>query len=252
MNITVEGQKYEGKTTLAFFLACRIQDRMHAHKIVIFDPKWAFKNEEFKCGGRVRTVAHSESIDEFEALTHEPGTAVAFRPRVDFGQDDEESIAEDFTAFCEAIQLEHFLKHPPEEPLVILVDEAYHLQRGTYVHPALSAANRLATQGKIYIIQAVHGPKEIAPLMRRQMDEFYLFRQNDPTDLDAINERCGAECAEIVSRLPLHHVVKFTSRDRKFEVWSHPDAWYCPISLDRAVGRDYDGRNFALEIVEHG
>lgn len=248
MNITVEGQKYEGKTTLAFFLACRIQDSTRAHKIVIFDPKWAFKNEEFVCAGKRRTVEHSESIEEFEELTHSKGTAVAFRPRISLTEDDEQSIAEDFTAFCEAIQLEHFLKNPPDEPIILLVDEAYHLQRGAYVHPALSAANRLATQGKVYIIMAVHGPKEIAPLMRRQMDEFYFFRQNDPVDLDAINERCGEECAEIVSRLPLHHVVKFTSKDRKFTIWSHPEGWYCPISLDKMVGRDVDERNFALEI----
>lgn len=252
MNITVEGQKYEGKTTLAFFLACRIQDRTHAHKIVIFDPKWAFKNKEFKCGGKIRTVEHSESIDEFEALTHEPGTAVAFRPRVDFGQDDEESIAEDFTAFCEAIQLEHFLKHPPDEPIILLVDEAYHLQHGSYVHPALAAANRLATEGKIYIIQATHGPKEVAPLMRRQMDEYFEFRQQDSVDLDTIAERCGRECAERIATLPLHWCVKFVARDRTWTVWSHPEAWYCPISLEKMADRDYSGRNFTLEIVEHG
>lgn len=230
MNITVEGMKYEGKTTLAFFLACRIMDRMDTHKILIFDPKWAFKNHSPVCDGRERRLSFTEDIVEFEDMTHAPGDAVAFRPRFSFSQDDREVIAEDFSAFAEAIRLEQLLKHPPEHPVVILLDEAYNLQGGVYVHPVLAAANRLATEGKIYIIQAVHGPKEIAPLMRRQMDEFYLFRQNDPNDLDVIEERCGAECREIVARLPLHHVLKFNAKDRTFQQWHDPRGWYSNIS----------------------
>jgi hypothetical protein len=230
MNISVEGQKYEGKTTLAFFLACRVADRTKAHKVCIFDPKWAFKNRAPFCNGKIRRVDFSNSIDEFEYLTHEPGDAIAFRPRISFDSDNDELMEQDFRDFAEAIQLEKFLKEPPDEPIILLVDEAYNLQKGARVHPVLASANRLATQGKIFIIQAVHAPKEIAPLMRRQMDEFYLFRQNDPLDLDAIQERCGIEVREIVSSLPQHHVVKFEAKSRKYEVWSHPSGWYSNIS----------------------
>src|SRR5271156_6012248 len=230
MNIAVEGQKYEGKSTLAFFLACRIKDRTNAYKIWIFDPKWAFRNPAPRCAGKIRIVHSTDDLDEFESLLSTEGDAVAFRPRMSFDEDDQEAIADDFRSFAESVQLERWLKNPPERPIILVVDEAYNLQRGAQVHPVLAAANRLATKGKIYIIQAVHGPKEIAPLMRRQQDEFYLFRQNDPTDIDSIRERCGDEAAEIVANLPQHHVLVFKARDRKFEVWSDPRGWYCDIS----------------------
>lgn len=230
VNIAVEGQKYEGKSTLAFFLACRIKDRTGAYKIWIFDPKWAFRNPSPVCAGKRRVVQFSDDIDEFSDRLTDEGDAIAFRPRISFNEDDSDVVSADFRAFAEAVQLERWLKRPPERPIILLIDEAYHLQDGRWVHSVLAAANRLATQGKVFIIQAVHGPKEIAPMMRRQVDEFYLFRQNDPVDLDAIRERMGEEAMEIVSVLHQHHVLVFKARTRTFEVWTDPKSWYCDIS----------------------
>jgi len=237
MNIAVEGQKYEGKSTLAFFLACRIKDRTGAYKIWIYDPKWAFKNPAPRCAGRLRRVQFTDDIEAFQGMLHDEGDAVAFRPRVNFQDQDSDSVWNDFYDFADAIQLERWLKNPPERPIILVVDEAYHLQDGKNVHPVLAAANRLATAGKIFLIMAVHAPKEIAPMMRRQIDEFYLFRQNDPIDLDAITERCGPEVAEVVSSLAQHHVLKFQARNRAVEIWDVPDAWFCEISKPEETRR---------------
>lgn len=229
MNIATIGRKYEGKTTLAVFLACRIMDRTNSYKVWMFDPKWSVRNPAPRVGGKTRKFEFTDDIGDFERILRSDGDAAIFRPQISFDKDDEESTWEDFLHFVEAIRLESLLKHPPERPIVIVVDEAYLLQEGRAVHPALAAANKLATEGKIYIIQAAHAPKEIAPKMRRELDELYLFRQDDPVDLDAIHERCGEQCAEIVSSLPLHHVLVFKSRSRSFEVWKHPEGWYSDI-----------------------
>lgn len=236
MNIAVIGQKYEGKSTLALVLACRIRYHAKAFRIPVFDPKWAFRNSTPIIDGHSIRLAHTEDIAEFSELMfndypeEDSPDVVCFRPGLDF--DDNESIAREFTSFCESIELENLLRNPPERPIVILVDEASYLQDGRYTHPWLANTNRLAVKDKLYMLQAVHAPKEISPKIRREMDEFYFFRQNEPVDLDAITERCGVECAEIVSRLPLHHVLKFDAKTRTYELLDHPEKWFTEISKE--------------------
>lgn len=230
MNIAVEGQKYEGKTSLAFWLAMLIKDRTNAYKVLIFDPKWAFRNHSIEVLGQVRSVAWAETSEDFEQLLAEQGSAAVYRPRMSFSESDEEIMWEEFEQFSRAISLEKILRFPFHRPVILLIDEAYFLQSGKTVHPALSSAIRLATEGKLFIILAVHGPRELAPMVRRQLDEMYLFRQNDPADLDFIQERCGAEARAIVEKLPQHHLLVFRSRSRDFEVWSNPERWRIHIN----------------------
>lgn len=238
MNIGVEGQKYEGKTTLAFWLACRIRDRANTYKIMIFDPKWSFRNPYVIAHGQTRHVTWAEDSVEFEYQLTQPATAVAYRPALSLEEDDSELMWTEFSRFCEAINLEGILREPPARPVVLLIDEAYCLQNGKNVHPALANAIRLATKGRVYIILAVHGPRELSPMIRRQLDEMYLFRQNDPTDLDYIRERCGPEAEKIVASLPQHHVLVYRSNARRFEVWSDPSLWRVEIGESRVTATD--------------
>jgi hypothetical protein len=231
MNIAVEGRKYQGKSTLAFYLAERIQRRTHSYTPVFFDPKWTF-----------RSVAHTEDVDEFADMLPDAKDGLAFRPASQFSDDDIEKVREDFTAFCEAINLESLLRHPPDRPIIIVIDEAYYLQSGKYVHPWLARLIRLATEHKIFVILAVHRPTQIAPDVRSQIDQFFFFRQILPDDLDAVREVADEESAEIVANLPKHHVLEYNVESRTREVWSRPELWYRNISKDINEG-EHDDRD---------
>ena len=229
MIIAVEGRKYEGKTSLAFYLACKIRDERSAYKIMIFDPKWSFRNEYVPVLGKSRRVQHAESIDDFEEMVDSPGTAVSFWPELSMQRNTHDTIYREFESFCGAIGLEELLRHPPMRPVIILVDEAELLREGKEMHPCLSNAVWLATKGRLYLILAVHRPVQIAPDVRSQIDDFYFFRQDDPNDLAFIQERCGKAVADTVSTLPRHHFVHYSSEHREATLWNNPERWRIDI-----------------------
>src|SRR5271163_4433508 len=178
MNIFVIGRKYQGKTTLAIDLARRIRDRMNGYKVLVFEPKWTF-----------RSVPHTEDIAEFSDMLDDPEIDEAMLYAGGNVSDDEakdadaKMVRQDFTEFYNTSGMEGFLRNPPERPVVVVVDEAYYLQGNGYVHPLLSRMMRLASEGKLYIIMAVHRPVDLDPAVRGKADEFFLFNEFEPGDL---------------------------------------------------------------------
>jgi hypothetical protein len=221
MNIFVYGRKYQGKSTLALFLARRIQTNAHGYKVLIFDPKWCFRN-----------VPHSDDVNMFESmLDNKEISEVAYRPGSEEPDAtkkdaDNEIVMRDFTDFYHAIGMTELLRNPPERPMVIVIDEAMNLKG----HPLLQRMMRLATKGKLYLIMACHRPVEIEPTLRAQGDEFYFFNQFEVRDLEVTEEMVGPEVAEITSHLPDHHVLQYKVQSRSYEIWAQPEAWYDDIS----------------------
>ena len=229
MNIFIFGRKYTGKSTVALYLARRIQKNTGAYQLLIFDPKWTFKN-----------VKGADDINEFETLLGDKEySEIAFRPGLEEPDStkkdaDNEIVMRDFTDFYHAIGMSEMLRYPPERPIVLLIDEAMHLKG----HPLLHRMMRLATEGKLYLILACHRPVEIEPTMRAQGDEFLFFYQNEIRDLETTEEMMGSEVAEITEHLPKHHLLQYKVNGRTFEKWEHPEAWYIDIKKPREEDRD--------------
>lgn len=217
MNILIFGRKYTGKSTVALYLARRIQKQTNGYKILIFDPKWTF-----------RSVEHTDDISVFESKLDDPKlTELAFQPGSEEPDSikkdaDNEIIMRDFTEFYHAMGMTELLRNPPERPLIVVIDEAMNLKG----HPLLHRMMRLATKGTLYLLLACHRPVEIEPVLRAQGDEFIFFTQFEMRDLEVTEEMIGPEVAQLSSQLPDHHLIQYKVKGRNFEVWDDPTLWY--------------------------
>jgi hypothetical protein len=223
MNIFILGRKYQGKSTLAIYLGREIRKKTHAYKLLVFDPKW-----------QIRLFPHTTSIAQFKALLHDDeGEGITYFAGSEFNEerDDAEQVRDDFSHFCQAINIESHLRRPPERPLILILDEIYYLTKGS-VHPWLARIIRLATEGKIYVILAGHRPQDLHPDIRGKGDDFYFFVESDYTDLNVVSEIAGDNAKEIVEHLPRHHIYRYQVEGQKSEIWDEPEKWYSEISKE--------------------
>lgn len=210
MNIVVMGKRGHGKSTLARYLAERIQARTNGHPLLIFDPKRTY-----------RAIPHTSDLDEFDELaTGGEASEVAFHP---LG-----NVEEDFDAFIETVGVEELLgagENASRKNLgsvVVLVDEAWMLK----TNENLARLVRLADSKRFYLIQAAHRPSDFSTATRAQVDELFLFSQWLSDDLDIIREWAGSDVEARVASLPRYHVVRYEIGSQKFEVWENPEAWF--------------------------
>ena len=212
-----------GKSTLARFVAERIQTRVHAHTILIFDPKRTFK-----------TIPHTSDTAELEEMITDPKfREVAYQPLgLDETLDEARNMSEEFDAFYSALGIEYHLGMGDKAsrknlaPVVLVIDEAWLLQLRGSMNPHLANLVRMADSQNFYLIQAAHRPTDFGTATRAQLDEIFLFRQWLADDLDIIRVWASDEISEKVATLPRFHVVRYEIGTQTFEVWDKPEAWY--------------------------
>jgi hypothetical protein len=236
VNVIFIGRRAQGKSTLALYVAERVQGKIGAHIIPIFDPK-----RTFKC------VPHTNNADVFGQMLLTPGPrAIAYQPFASTGDmEQKDNVWDEFSVFCDSLGIEKHLgdespSRPDLGPVVLLVDEAWFLQSGVVVHPWLEKLVRLADYKTFFLFQMAHRPGDISPRVRAQADEFFYFRQWLPGDIDIVEDMSGADVAEAVSQLPDHHVIRFEVATGFWELWANPANWYRDISAECVKG-EYDG-----------
>jgi hypothetical protein len=74
---------------------------------------------------------------------------------------------------------------------------------------------RTGRHRKIDIYWTAQRAGEVSRTMTSLTDEFILFSQTEPRDLDAISSRCGADVADLVSRLNGHDHVVWDVKSRR-------------------------------------
>lgn len=236
-NLGIIGRRGEGKSTLALFIALRMQKTLRAHTIVIFDPKRTFKN-----------VDHTNDLEVFDDLIEKPSAsgAIAYQPYQRHSDSDETiGIQEEFENFCDALGIEKHLgderpSRPDLGPVILIVDEAWLLQGGSQINPWMEQLVRLADLETFFLIQLAHRPGDFSPRVRAQLDELFIFRQFLPADLKVIEEMAGPEVASLVENLPSHHVIDFHVHSGKFENWNEPRNWFIDISKN-SLGVSHNG-----------
>jgi hypothetical protein len=85
----------------------------------------------------------------------------------------------------------------------------------SYIPPMLGKLIRTGRHRRVDVYWTCQRAGEVARLVTAQTDEFVLFSQREPRDLDAIADRCGSEVSEKVAALGLHGHFLWNAVDRK-------------------------------------
>jgi hypothetical protein len=227
VNILIIGRRGEGKSTLSYYVARRIQQRVNAHTPIIFDPKRTFS-----------AIPHTSDIEEFDEMLVTPGIpAIAYQPFASVGDNESsDEVSDEFDRFFDALGIEYHLgvrenpSRPNLGPIVLVVDEAWFLQGGSRANTKLERLVRLADSKNFYLIQASHRPKDYSTRIRAQVDELFIFRQWLEEDIEILREWCGDEVADLARSLKPHEVIRYEIHTAKWEHWNDPRGWYRAIS----------------------
>jgi hypothetical protein len=85
----------------------------------------------------------------------------------------------------------------------------------SYIPPVLGKLIRTGRHKRLDVIWTCQRVSEVARIVTALSDEFILFSQREPRDLDAIADRCGRDVSEKVAALGLHGRFVWNAVDRK-------------------------------------
>jgi hypothetical protein len=78
-----------------------------------------------------------------------------------------------------------------------------------YMQPSLGRIFRLGRHQALNIVWTAQRAAEVPRGVTGATDYFILFQQTEPGDIKALEYRCGAECAQMVTQLGLHDFLTF-------------------------------------------
>jgi hypothetical protein len=84
----------------------------------------------------------------------------------------------------------------------------------SYIPPVLGRLVRTGRHKRLDVIWTCQRASEVARIITALSDEFLLFSQREPRDLDAISDRCGRDVAERVAALGLHGCFRWDAVNR--------------------------------------
>jgi len=81
------------------------------------------------------------------------------------------------------------------------------ISQPNWLPPGFDKLCRLGRHRAISIAWTAQRMSEVARRLTSATDRFFLFRHTEPRDIESIQQRCGVEVADRVSRLGLHEVL---------------------------------------------
>lgn len=181
MNAVVIGQRRQGKSTLALVQAAAKSD-----VIVIFDPNFNY---------RMPGVISVQSPDHLVSLLDDEELPPYSVLRI--GPFDQEHLHEAFQVYSAVLWR--------YDNYSVLVDESHMLQTKNKIHPALDRFLR-RSPADTHVFQTSHRLMELNGLSRYLIDTLILFRNEQPRELQLIQEQYNIE-PETVSALGDRHYV---------------------------------------------
>lgn len=207
-NSLLIGNRKQGKSTLSWVLANAANDC-----VVVFDPNGQFPN--------VERVAVAD-IDARIAEWTESETTAPLWLRV--GPLETNEVSRTFEALAQVLfQWEGFS---------LIVDEANQLQTANRIDPNLDRFLR-RSPASVAIIQNTHRVKDTNTQTRFHSSDWWMFLNERPADLDAIEKEWGNE--EIVREIraldayQCVHVWRGHGGRIQFRVWDDPESWRVDI-----------------------
>lgn len=225
------GRRLLGKTTLVYSMARRSPYR------VIVDPRGLIHT------GAVR-VRSGEALDRAFDLMADQVPLLAdgsLAPEGETGHPlreilitPENDLQEMFSATCQLVKhwSVRYEGHHTDRGLSFVVDEArfFELMKA----PAFEYLLRAAPPELIDILITAHQPKDLPTAIRAIADRWCIFRITQPTDLDAIREKCGDDVAKQVAQLAPHQFIEWNDATGTARAYRDPRVWFTPLRSDNA------------------
>lgn len=131
----------------------------------------------------------------------------------------------------------HYIGQGSARTLTIIFDEA-----GLYPQELKTSWGwmmRCSPRDRTTIILTAHRPADIPTDIRALADVWCIFRTTQEHDLDAIEDRCGAEVRGVVQTLKPYEFVSWNDAKGEYQVHKNPKAWYTPAAapLEGEPGR---------------
>lgn len=86
--------------------------------------------------------------------------------------------------------------------VLIAIDEAHLFCSPWAIPPDLSNAIRLGGNRKLSFLYISHGFSDVHTILTKNTDEFFFWKNINPSDMDGIAKRCGKDASDRVQALP--------------------------------------------------
>lgn len=208
------GERGEGKTTLALFLA------MQATRVVlVFEPKPDDTTE----GMGVYVYSPAELVEELHRVSETGEQQVIFFVPPD-------DVSEGFSLFCDVLKSDDPRIRYSYGGMTIIIDEGWMLMSSNSSHKDLERMLRLAPRAGEHVINVfvlAHRPRDINPRTHSLNEHLYVFRVSEQKDLEVLEENWTARIPETVSQFGdgSHHLVHYDKNRKVVEVWDQPEVW---------------------------
>jgi hypothetical protein len=217
MTTLIVGERGEGKTTLAMWLA-----RQRSAVTLIFEPKMDETIDRFEREHGAQVVFNSgELYEALQDAKSKSESMIFFVP----GED----VTEGFEDFIETIKSKNPRLAYCFGGVTIVIDEAWALMTANSSHRELERLLRIAPrngEGIIHVIVLAHRPSDINNRTHMFTDELFIFRTTEEPDLEKLDDRWNPNISPIVSAFPDggHMVLHYNKNNRQLEQWQ-PDKW---------------------------
>lgn len=196
------GRRKQGKTTLAYSISLRSPTR------IIFDPRGQFRTTD-------------------DILPSADGLFELLDTRSEIIVQPEDAVKHTFSEVCR--EFANWIKANPEETAILLDDEALFIDTPSETYSSLDKIIRFGNPQRTGVIMTAHRPGDISVDIRAIADYWCIFKTTQEHDLKVIDQRCGSQVAEIVSRLEAKQYVVWNDAEGVFAVKTNPSAWYVNI-----------------------
>lgn len=208
------GERGEGKTTLALFLAMR-----STRVVLVFEPK----PDETTEGMGIYVYSPAELVEELHRVSESGERAVIFFVPPD-------DVSEGFTQFCDVLKSDDPRIRYSYGGITIVIDEGWMLMTANSSHKDLERMLRLAPrngENVINVFVLAHRPRDINPRTHTLNEHLYVFRVQEENDLDVIAESWTPSISETVRHFEdsSHHLVHYDKNRKVVEIWNRPERW---------------------------
>lgn len=230
MNIASTGKRFNGKTTLARYMASKAQFR------VIFDPtpnRGSFPRRPHQSYATTPATARAAILETLGAidasapdyLVNEiPIDEVLIAPRTAL----DETFFETCLAVDEWMNRERDTLDPPG--LAFLVDEVTEVSGRAMPEPFDTLA-RCGDFELFHLIVTTHNPQDVPARLRSIVNFWCLFQTTDSNALEVIRERCGDDVADEVRMLQAREYILFDDGRRTWDTRRDASRW-APRALE--------------------
>jgi hypothetical protein len=134
-----------------------------------------------------------------------------------------EYVRSAFSQVCRSFA--DWIEENPGEQAVLLADEVRFIDTPNTEYPSLDRIIRFGDPERVGVIMTAHRPGDISTDIRAIADFWCMFKTTQEHDLRVIDQRCGPQVAELVSRLERQQYVVWSDGEGTYTVKTDSTKW---------------------------